>query len=264
MGISLRGIYKSPHLTPVMIVVAISVTLIVIPLKNRTTLSRLASGSFLLPFIETDKYLIKINTTFERNIIINRKLDSLAIMVATLYENKRENVRLRRMLDFDFALPYRLIPAEILAVSPTSIFRSVLVDAGRSRGVDKNMPVISPSGIIGKTIAADNKSSTVQLLLDPSCKVAARVQRSRAMGIVEYTGGEHLTLARVPGDQDVIVGDIVISSGLGGIFPQGLFIGTVIESEAEEGELFKNIVIKPGADFSIIEEVFVIVSGAGD
>ncbi|MEE9555109.1 MAG: rod shape-determining protein MreC [candidate division Zixibacteria bacterium] len=264
MGITLRGIYKSPHFAPIMIVAAISVVMIILPLKTRTTLSRLAAESLFLPFIETDRYLTKINATFERNITLNRKLDSLAIEVATLHEHKRENVRLRRMLDFDFVLPYSLIPAEILAISPTSTFKSVLIDAGRSRGVAKNMPVISPSGIIGKTIATDNKASTVQLLLDPSCKVAARIQRSRAMGIVEYTGGEYLTLSRVPADQDVVEGDAVISSGLGGIFPQGLFVGTVIKSEVQEGDLFKNIIIKPGADFSIIEEVFVIVSQTGD
>jgi rod shape-determining protein MreC len=122
------------------------------------------------------------------------------------------------------------------------------------------MPVISPSGIIGKTVAVDDKASTVQLLKDPSCKVAARVQRSRASGIVSYLGGPYLSLTNVPADQQVSVGDTVITSGLGGIFPRGLFIGTVTESRRKEGELFLEILVVPGAEFSILEEVFVVVS----
>ena len=261
---SLRGILKSPHFKPMMIVTAFSVIMIILPSTAATTLSRLAAGSILLPFIETDKYFTRISTTSDENIIINRKLSSLGLEVAALLENKQENTRLRRMLDFNFELPYKLIPAEILAIPPGGPIRTVLIDAGKERGVDINMPVISPSGIIGKTITADKYASTVQLLLDPGCKVAARVQRSRAMGIVQYTGGEHLTLSRVPSDQDVVVGDTVISSGLGGIFPGGLFIGTVSKSETQPGELFREISIDPGSDFYIIEEVFVIVSGAGE
>jgi len=215
--------------------------------------------TILFPFLKTDNYLERISRTFEHNITLNRKLDSLSVITSALLENKNENERLRRMLEFNFELPYHLIPAEIIAVSPTSLFKSILIDAGTQKGVSRNMPVISPSGVIGKTIASDYGSSTVQLLLDPGCKVAARIQRSRAMGIVEHLEGSQLSLTNVPSDQDVVVGDTVISSGLGGIFPQGLFIGTVTKSESKEGDMFREISISPGADFSILEEVFVLV-----
>lgn len=239
-----------------------SIILIVLPLKTRTTISRVAANSILLPFIETDKYIYRVNTTFQENVTLNRRLDSLSVLSSSLIEYKSENERLRRMLEFNFELPYRLVPAEILAFSPTSQFKSVLVDVGTKRGVHRNMPVISPSGIIGKTIAADEDAATVQLLLDPGCKVAARDQRSRAMGIVEYLEGHNLAMTNVPSDQDVAIGDTIISSGLGGIFPQGLFIGTVVSSESKKGELFLDISIDPGADFSILEEVFIIVSSS--
>jgi len=260
----LRGILKSPYFMPILLVAIISVAMIILPLRSKTTLSRMGSSSILLPFIEIDKYLVKIGTSFEQNRILNRRLDSLSVLMSVLLENKNENERLRRMLEFNFELPYKLIPAEIIAVSPTSLFKSILIDAGLNRGVDRNMPVISPSGIIGKTIASDRKASTVQLLFDPGCKVAARIQRNRAMGIVEHLEGRYLSFTNVPGDQDVVPGDTVISSGLGGIFPEGLFIGTVIISEEKEGELFRNILVDPGADFSILDEVFVIVSPAND
>lgn len=264
MRFSPRGIFRSPYFKPISIVVVISVVMIVLPLRIKTTISRFGAQTFLYPLIEIDRYLLKINTTFEENRVLNRRLDSLSVMVSTLLEQKYENERLRMMLGFNFALPYELVPAEVIAISPAGSFRSVLIDAGTKRGVERNMPVISPSGIIGKTVASDAEASTVQILLDPNCKVAARVQRSRAMGIVEYKGGEFLSLGRVPADQDVAVGDTVISSGLGGIFPKGLFIGTVVKSQTRQGELFRDIVLDPGADFSILEEVFVIVSSKVD
>ena len=260
MWISPRGILRSPHLKPVSIVMIISIILIALPLRFKTTLSRLGAASALLAFVEIDKYLLKIDTTFEINRHLNRKLDSLSVLTSSLIEYRYENERLRTMLGFDLNLPYYLVPAEVLAVSPTGRFKSILIDAGGERRVDINMPVISPSGIIGKTVAVDDKASTVQLLMDPSCKVAARVQQSRASGIVSYLGGPYLSLTNVQADQHVSVGDTVISSGLGGIFPRGLFIGTVVKTERREGELFLEILIAPGADFSILEEVFVIVS----
>lgn len=240
--------------------IIISIIMIALPLRFKTTISRLGAVSVLLPFIEIDKYLLKIDATFEINRHLNRKLDSLSVLTSSLIEHKYENERLRTMLGFDLNLPYYLVPAEVLAVSPTGRFKSILIDAGKERRVDINMPVISPSGIIGKTVAVDSKASTVQLLLDPSCKVAARVQKSRASGIVSYLGGAYLSLTNIPADQQVSTGDTVISSGLGGIFPRGLFIGTVVKSERREGELFLEILIAPGADFSILEEVFVIIS----
>jgi rod shape-determining protein MreC len=260
MRISLRGILRSPQFKPLSILIIISIVMIALPLQTRTTLSRLTTSSILLPFIEIDRYLLKIDTTFEINRYLNRKLDSLSVLTSSLIKYKYENERLRTMLGFDLNLPYYLVPAEILAISPTSRFKSILIDAGREKRVDINMPVISPSGIVGKTVAVDNKASTVQLLLDPSCKIAARLQQSRALGIVSYQGGPCLSLTNVPLDQDVSVGDTVVSSGLGGIFPPGLLIGTVVKSERREGELFLEILIAPGANFSILEEVFVIIS----
>lgn len=258
MRISLRGIYKSPYTRPLVIVLALSGIMVVLPLKTRTSISRVGTGSILLPFVELDKYLVKLDRTFERNIYLNRKLDSLAVLTASLLEHRYENERLRRMLGFNLNLPFNLVPAEIRSVSLSSQIKSIVIDAGGDRGIDVNMPVISPSGVVGKTIAVGKEASTVQLLMDPACKIAARVQETRASGIVVYSGGQYLSLTNVPADQQVRVGDTVVSSGLGGIFPEGLFIGTVVKSERKEGELFLEIEIDPGADFSILEEVFVI------
>jgi rod shape-determining protein MreC len=258
MRISLRGIYRNPGFRPVSIVTIISILLIVLPQSIKTSISRIASYSFFYPFIEIDKYLLKIDSTFEINRYLNRRLDFLSTTLAAAIEDKYENERLRRMLGFDLMLPYELKPAEVIAFSPTVRFKSILINAGKDKGILANMPVITPSGIIGKTVSSDRRSAVVQLLFDPACKVAARVQSSRAQGIVAYSGGRYLSLTNVPIDQNVFVGDSVISSGLGGIFPTGLYIGKVVDTRIKEGELFYEIDLEPGANFPLLEEVFVI------
>jgi rod shape-determining protein MreC len=213
--------------------------------------------------VEIDRFLLKVDSTFEINRHLNRRLDFLSTTLSTVIENRYENERLRKMLGFDLMLPYELKPAEVIAYSPTARFKSILINAGTGKGIDRNMPVISPSGVVGKTVSAENNSAVVQLLFDPSCKVAARLQNSRAQGIVAFLGGHLLSLTNVPADQIVSVGDSVISSGLGGIFPEGLYIGRITDTRVKEGEMFYQIDIEPGANFSLLEEVFVITSIPG-
>ncbi len=261
MRISLRGILRSPEFQPLAVMVIICIILIALPLSYKSTLSRLGLSSVLYPFIEVDTFLRKIDTTFETNKYLNRRLDYLSTIVSSMIENKYENERLRKMLGFNVNQPLDLIPAEVFAVTPTGRFNSILINVGKSSGVKANMPVITPSGIVGKTISAEENYAVVQLLYDPAFKVAARTQSGRVQGIASYAGGRFLALTNVPYDLEVSIGDTVISSGLGGIFPRGLYIGQIIEAQIKEGELFKDIQILPGANFSVLEEVFVVLSG---
>ena len=260
MRISLRGIYRNPGFRPVSIVAALSILLIALPQQFKVSISRIASASVLYPFIEIDRFLLKVDSTFEINKHLNRRLDYLSAALAEAIENKYENERLRKLLGFNLMLPYQLMPAEVIAYSPTARFKSILINTGKEKGVTENMPVISPSGIVGKTVSSDEHSAVVQLMYDPAFKVAARIQSSRTLGIIAYTGGRYLSLTNVPTDQLVAEGDSVISSGLGGIFPTGLYIGKVVGARKKEGEMFYQIDVEPGTNFSLLEEVFVITS----
>ncbi len=264
MWISLRGIYRNPGFRQVSIAAIVSILLIALPHPVKTSLSRIASHSILYPFVEINRFLLKVDSTFEINRHLNRRLDFLATTLSTVMENRYENERLRKMLGFDLMLPYELKPAEVIAYSPTARFKSILINAGMEKGIFKDMPAISPSGVVGKTVSADRYSAVVQLLFDPACKVAARLQSSRTQGIVAYLGGRYLSLTNVPADQSVAVGDSVISSGLGGIFPEGLFIGRVIDARVKEGEMFYEIDIEPGTNFSLLEEIFIVTSIPGE
>ncbi len=260
MRVSIRGIFKSPGLKPVSIVIIVSILLISLPQRARTTITNIVVYSLLFPFVEVDRFLLKIDSTFETNKYLNRRLDYLSTSLALAIESKYENERLRKMLGFHLLLPYELRPAKVISYNPTSRFKSILINTGTNKFVYANMPVISPSGVIGKTVSTTDHAAVVQLLFDPACKVAARIQSSRAQGIVAYTGGHYLSLTNVPSDQTVTVGDSVISSGLGGIFPSGLYLGKIIKKSVREGEMFHEIEIEPGANFSLLEEVFVITS----
>jgi rod shape-determining protein MreC len=260
MHFSRKGTYKNPHFTPLIVVTVISSAMIALPLDLRTTVSRIGTLSLLYPFSELDKFLRRVDSTFEVNRQLNRKLDSLAVQVSSLVENKYENQRLRAMLDFRERTPLNLIPSQTVALSFDYPYKSMLIDVGYEKHIGPNMPVICPGGVIGKTMAAGWRSSTVQLLFDPACKIAVRIQASRAQGILSYAGGNFLTLRDVPIEESVLVGDSVVTSGLGGIFPEGLFVGTVIRTEEKEGGMFLDIWIIPGADFAALEEVFVISS----
>lgn len=260
MRISLRGIYRNPGFRPVSIVVLLSISLISLPQPIKARISRIASNSILYPFMEIDRFLLKVDSTFEINKHLNRRLDYLSTALASAIESKYENERLRKLLGFNLMLPFQLMPAEVIAYSPTARFKSILINAGKDKGVLEDMPVISPSGIVGKTVTSEQHSAVVQLMYDPAFKVAARIQSSRTLGIIAYSGGRYLSLTNVPSDQMVAKGDSVISSGLGGIFPTGLYIGKVVETRKKEGEMFYEIDVEPGTNFSLLEEVFVITS----
>lgn len=260
MQFSRKGTNRGPRILPLVIVTVLSAVMIILPPDVKTTVSRIGTLSLVYPFSELDRYLHKIDSTFKLNRELNRKLDSLSVLVSTLIENKYENDRLRAMLGFNVDMPLKLTPAEVISTSAGLPQKTVVINIGTEKNVTANMPVISPQGVIGKTTAAGWRSSTVQLLYDPACRVAARDQSTRVNGIVTYGGGRYLTLSDVPVEEIAAEGDSVVTSGLGGIFPEGLFIGTIIKSEEKEGGLFRTILVAPGVDFSTLEEVFVITS----
>jgi len=253
-----RGILRNPQLIPLSIAVLVSAVLIFLPLDIRTTVSRMGTLSLLYPYWELDRYLQRIDVSFESNRDLNRRLDSLTVLVSRLIENQYENDRLRTMLDFSQHTSLRPVPAEVVAVSFGYPYKSMLINVGKEKNITPNMPAITPSGIIGKTIAVGWRSATVQLLYDPACRVAAKIQASGAQGIITYTGGNYLTMRDVPIEESALVGDSVVTSGLGGIFPEGLFVGLVVRTESRESGLFRDIKVIPGANLAALAEVFVL------
>lgn len=189
-------------------------------------------------------------------------LQSYKVLQARLYELAMENQRLQTLLDFKAASPMRTAAARVIARNPDSWFSQVVIDKGRTSGIDVEMPVMTPSGVVGKVTKVTDTTATVLLLLDPESGVGGLVQRSRDTGVVLGQAGlaGRLKIKFFSRDAHVAIGDDIISSGLGGVFPSGLPVGTVTRVEEEEFGLVKFAEVKPSADFDHLDEVLVITS----
>ncbi|MCD6163519.1 MAG: rod shape-determining protein MreC [candidate division Zixibacteria bacterium] len=250
---------KRKQLLPIFAAAFISIILIILPLSFKIAVSRVFITAFFYPIIQVDKFFTDMTHTKNINIELNQKLTQVSMQAAKYTEDHYENMRLRRMLNFDLQIPYRLIPAEVIGLNPGSMAKSIEINAGKDKGIGVNMPIITADGIIGKTIGVSGNSAVAQLLIDHNCKVSAIDQTTRAMGIIRWEGGRFLKMGDVPIESEVVVGDTIISSGLGGIFPPGLMVGTVIYAKNLEGTLFKNVIVKQAVDFGSLEEVFVVI-----
>jgi rod shape-determining protein MreC len=179
-------------------------------------------------------------------------------------EISAENARLRAMLDYKRGAPqFDFVTAAVVARDPSTWTNSIVINAGSDQGITKDMPVVTPQGLVGNVVQVYARMAKVQLILDPRSAVGALVQRpeSRVAAIVEGNGANSLAprMVNLSRDADIIKGDKIITSGFGGIYPKGLLVGEVTDVINEEGGLLKYAVLKPAVDFGKLEEVFVIV-----
>jgi rod shape-determining protein MreC len=152
-----------------------------------------------------------------------------------------------------------MLPAEVVGLDVAPWFRSVLVDRGAQHGVEPGYPVITHKGVVGVVTATSDHAAKTMLLLDRQSSVDALVQRSRARGVVRGIGRDHLEFEFVVRGADVVVGDEVVTSGLGGIYPKGLRLGRVRELRDAGGRLTRIAVIDPAVDLGQLEQVFVLL-----
>ena len=184
----------------------------------------------------------------------------------TTAEIRQENSRLREQLGFSQNLRYQHIPAELIGRDPNNLFSAFVINKGKHAGIAVNMPVIAyqngTQGLVGKVVHAGAFESLVMPLYDVTCFVSSRLAESRYEGIVEGQGIPEIPLVmrfiRKRARDETNIGDMVISSGMGGIFPAGINIGRVNRINYQENELSMEVELEPSIDFSRLEYVFVI------
>ncbi len=184
----------------------------------------------------------------------------LTAELAELGEYKLENERLRGMLDLASAYGTEGVGARVVGVSSDEWSRTVTIDKGSSSGIAADMPVTDGNGVVGQVTAVSTYTSTVTLLSDPTCSVSALLQGSRATGVLSGSVDGSLHLEYVSADVDVAVGELVVTSGLGGVYPKGLVLGTVASVTGSASGVFHDIVVEPLAAGANHEEVYVITS----
>lgn len=187
-----------------------------------------------------------------------------------LHDLSKENDRLREMLGFKTESQFKLLPTRIISRDPSSWWNSVQINRGwyDDKNLDKDMPVVSPRGVIGKTSVVGKNITEVILLVDENCKIAATIQGSGAQGIVvgdsNYQEGRpRARMKFIDRNATINVGELVFTSGLGGVFPQGLLIGTISEvpklKDTSTVGLYQEAVIDPAVDLRQLDELFIIV-----
>jgi rod shape-determining protein MreC len=152
-----------------------------------------------------------------------------------------------------------MLPSEVVGLDVMPWFRAVLVDRGFSHGVRAGNPVITAEGVVGLVTATSQNAAKTMLLLDRQSAIDGIVQRSRARGVARGRGADQLAFEFVVRGGDVRVGDVVITSGLGGVFPKGLRIGEIVGISDSVGQLLQTATLQPAVDFGRLEQVFVML-----
>lgn len=204
-------------------------------------------------------------TVYEQNKMLRSEVEQLRQRDVNVNEIMAENTRLTNILNYKNAVKqFDTAVAKIISYDSSNLTNSITINLGAKDGMQKNMPIITPQGLVGTIVAVYEHSAKVQLILDPRSAVGAIIQRpeSRVIGIMQGSVGVQ-TLAKmvnIPRDADVVVGDNVLTSGYGGLYPKGIVIGEVVEVTNEAGGLLKYATVKTAVDFYRIEEVLVIVN----
>lgn len=194
------------------------------------------------------------------NELLNQMNVTLMDEISKLREAKLENIRLRQLLKFKETSNYSLVAADVINKTKHLSQNTITLNVGRNDGIENNMPVVSPHGVVGKIIAVSKEYSIALLLFNRDFRASVKIQRSRVDGILAWDGGEFLKIKNISKKEDVQIGDIVVTSEYSNVFPAGIKVGTVISALEDSLSLFKNIYIKPSVDFTLLEEVFVITS----
>lgn len=169
------------------------------------------------------------------------------------------NSRLRNLLNFQKAPTHRVVAAEVIGKDPSGWFKTVIIDKGRSDGLQKGLAVVLPAGIVGQVIEVSGHYAKVMMITDRNSAVDALVQRSRARGIIKGESADQSRFEFVLRKHDVQIGDTVIASGLDGVYPKGLRIGRVSDLSERSSDIFYDITVTPFVDFEKLEEVLVIL-----
>lgn len=169
-----------------------------------------------------------------------------------------ENKRLKTLLSLKESQPGYVATANVIGRDTTNWFKTILVDKGAVDGLEKDMTAITPSGLAGRIYQVMPRTARVLLITDRGSSLAVRVQRTRDEGILEGTGEGLCRLKYIRQSSELKAGDILLSSGLDGIFPEGLIIGTVSKVERKGPGFFQEVDVTPATDITRLEEIVIV------
>ena len=219
--------------------------------KASTLVIKTVQGTF-------QQYIFLVNLEKE-NRALKKRIAELEEENHRIKEMKLANERLRQLLSFREKNSPSMIGAEVIGQDPSSWFKSITIDRGERDGVKKGMAVISPAGVIGQILKTAPHYATVLLITDYSSAIDSIVERTRAKAIVEGKGENRCRLKYLLRADEVALGDVVVTSGLGGNFPKGLMVGEIKKVDKKGHGVFQFAELIPSVDMTQLEEVFIIM-----
>lgn len=200
-----------------------------------------------------------------KNAELEALTNQLMIENVRLKEVERENELLRQLLNYtrnnpQFIYETASIKGRSIGFDPSNLLYYVYIDIGARSGVATGMPVITERGLVGRVTAVGPNSAQVLMLIDPASSVNAIIQNSRVTGVVKGNIDGTITMERIPPNEEVNPGDIVLTSGLGGNFPDKLVIGQITEVIQRDQDMFQQARIRPTVDFGKLETMLIITS----
>ncbi len=202
-------------------------------------------------------YIFLLDTRRE-NLTLFEENRRLLNQVASLQEMQHENSRLKNILQFQDEFKLKAVVARVIAKDVSTEFRAIRINRGESSGIQKNMAVLTHEGIVGRVLRTTSTTADVVTVLDLLSAVDAIVERSRSRGVVEGLTDNSCALKFALRTDDIQIGDRLISSGLGGIFPKGVPVGHVTQVSKKSYGIGQEVEVRPSVDFSKLEEVIVV------
>jgi rod shape-determining protein MreC len=215
-----------------------------------------------------------LSSTFQNYVyLLSTRKDNLTLLdenrkllneIASLRETQQENIRLRKLLQFEEKLDFKSVVARVIAKDVSSEFRAIRINRGEKSGVKKDMAVVANEGVVGRVLRTTPTTADVVTLLDSNSAVDGINERSRARGVVEGLTDDLCQLRYTLRTDDIQPGDVIISSGLGGIFPKGIPLGIVSKVNRKAFGITQDIEVRPSVDFTRLEEIMVITSSSAE
>lgn len=206
-----------------------------------------------------DHYLLIVETS-KKNEELSSKIATLENQIFTLKEVQKENQRLKALLDFGKDIERKKVLAQVISWDSSNEFRVLRVNKGENHGLQLLAPVITMNGLVGYIYSLGKNYAEVLTILDQNNRVDAIVARSRSHGIVEGNTDFTCSMKYVNRTEELVLGDVIITAGLGEIYPKGIRIGTISNIDKKNYGITQKVEIKPSVDFQKLEEVVILVN----
>jgi rod shape-determining protein MreC len=268
-GLFLLRRYPIPALILLLLFVALALMSLRIKQQRGIAFLDALLMEFCSPFQSASTAVIQtVHRTVEQYLFLVQLQKENEILKQRIAELQKENhlkeeallanERLRKLLEFRDKISLSMIAAEVIGQDPSSWFKSVTINKGERDGVRKGMAVISPDGVVGQVLKASPHYATILLITDYNSAIDSTAQKTRARAIVEGKGENRCQLKYLLRTDEVNVGDVIVTSGLGGNFPKGLLIGEIRKVEKMGRGIFQYAELVPSVDLTRLEEVLVI------